>query len=106
MVFICLKSYRYLQLSTFSPILRFHGARGNYYKKEPWLWDAKTESIASNYLRLRHRLIPYIYTEAYNYTKSGTPLIQPFYYNYMWVYDDATYRNVNAINHILHLCRM
>ncbi len=84
---------RYLQLGVFSPILRFHGARGPYYKREPWLWDAQTENIAADYLRLRHRLIPYLYTEAYNYTKSGVPLIQPFFYNYMWVYDDELYRN-------------
>ena len=84
---------RYLQLSVFSPILRFHAARGPYYKREPWLWDIKTETIAADYLRLRHRLIPYLYTEAYNYTKSGTPVLQPFYYNYMWTYDDEIYRN-------------
>ena len=95
---------RYVQLSTFGPILRFHGARGRYYKKEPWLWDAKTESIAAEYLRLRHRLIPYIYTEAYNYTKSGTPLIQPFYYNYMWVYDDDLYRNQYYFGSQLLIC--
>ncbi len=95
---------RYLQLSTFSPILRFHGARGVYYKKEPWLWDVETEEIATDYLRLRHRLIPYLYTEAYNYTKSGTPLIQPFYYNYMWCYDDATYRNQYYFGSQLLVC--
>lgn len=95
---------RYLQLSTFGPILRFHGARGRYYKKEPWLWDAKTENIAADYLRLRHRLIPYLYTEAYNYTKSGTPLIQPFYYNYMWVYDDELYRNQYYLGSQLLVC--
>ena len=95
---------RYIQLSTFGPILRFHGARGRYYKKEPWLWDAKTESIATEYLRLRHRLIPYLYTEAYNYTKSGTPLIQPFYYNYMWVYDDDLYRNQYYLGSQLLVC--
>lgn len=95
---------RYVQLSTFGPILRFHGARGHYYKKEPWLWDAKTENIAADYLRLRHRLIPYLYTEAYNYTKSGTPLIQPFYYNYMWVYDDPLYRNQYYLGSQLLVC--
>jgi len=95
---------RYLQLSTFSPILRFHGARGPYYKKEPWLWDAKTESIASNYLRLRHRLIPYLYTEAYNYTKTGTTLVQPFYYNYLWVYDDDIYKNQYYFGSQLLVC--
>ena len=95
---------RYVQLSTFGPILRFHGARGKYYKKEPWLWDAKTENITAEYLRLRHRLIPYLYTEAYNYTKYGTPLIQPFYYNYMWVYDDDLYRNQYYLGSQLLVC--
>ena len=95
---------RYVQLSTFGPILRFHGARGHYYKKEPWLWDAKIENIAAEYLRLRHRLIPYLYTEAYNYTKSGIPLIQPFYYNYMWVYDDSLYRNQYYLGSQLLVC--
>lgn len=95
---------RYIQLSTFGPILRFHGARGRFYKKEPWLWDAKTENIAADYLRLRHRLIPYLYTEAYNYTKSGTPLIQPFYYNYLWVYDDSLYRNQYYLGSQLLVC--
>ena len=95
---------RYLQLSVFSPILRFHGARGPYYKKEPWLWDVKTESIAAEYLRLRHRLIPYLYTEAYNYTKAGTTLIQPFYYNYMWTYDDELYRNQYYFGSQLLVC--
>lgn len=95
---------RYVQLSTFSPILRFHGARGPYYKKEPWLWDVKTERIAIDYLRLRHRLIPYLYTEAYNYTRAGTPLIQPFYYNYMWTYDDVLYRNQYYFGSQLLVC--
>ena len=95
---------RYLQLSVFSPILRFHGARGQYYKREPWLWDVKTENIAADYLRLRHRLIPYLYTEAYNYTKSGTPVIQPFYYNYMWTYDDDLYKNQYYFGSQLLIC--
>ncbi len=95
---------RYLQLSVFSPILRFHGARGPYYKKEPWLWDFETQNIAADYLRLRHRLIPYLYTESYNYTKSGTPLIQPFYYNYMWTYDDELYKNQYYFGSQLLVC--
>ena len=95
---------RYLQLSVFSPILRFHAARGPYYKKEPWLWDFETQNIAADYLRLRHRLIPYLYTESYNYTKSGTPLIQPFYYNYMWTYDDELYKNQYYFGSQLLVC--
>lgn len=95
---------RFLELSVFSPILRFHGARGLYYKKEPWVWDFETQNIAADYLRLRHRLIPYLYTESYNYTKSGTPLIQPFYYNYMWTYDDSLYKNQYYFGSQLLVC--
>ena len=95
---------RYVQLSTFSPIMRFHSARGRYYKREPWLWDAKTKKIVGDYMRLRHRLIPYLYTEAYNYTKSGTPVLQPFYYNYMWVYDDPLFKNQYYFGSQLIVC--
>ncbi|MBE6140536.1 MAG: DUF5110 domain-containing protein [Firmicutes bacterium] len=84
---------RYVQFSTFSPIFRFSAKRGAYYKREPWLWDVKTLTIAREYCWLRHRLIPYIYTEAYNYAKNGLPLIQPLYYNYPEVYDEPAYRN-------------
>ncbi len=84
---------RYVQLGVFSPILRFHAARGNYYKKEPWLWDIKTQHIVTDYLQLRHRLIPYLYTEANLYHCNGTPIVRPFYYDYPWAYDDDNFKN-------------
>ena len=84
---------RSLQLGVFSPILRFNTAKGHYYKREPWKWDIVTSSIASDYLRLRHRLIPYIYSEAYRYHKNGNLLIQPFYYYNIKLYDDPNYVN-------------
>ena len=84
---------RSVELGCFSPILRFHAEGGHFYKKEPWAWEAKTTNIVADYLRLRHRLIPYLYTEAYNYSKVGIPIIQPFYYNYPWCYDDELYKN-------------
>ncbi len=95
---------RQVQLGCFSPILRFHGARGPYYKKEPWVWEAKTTNIAADYLRLRHRLIPYLYTEAYNYSRVGIPIIQPFYYNYPWCYDDELYKNQYYFGSQLLVC--
>lgn len=84
---------RYIELSVFGPILRFHAPKGRYYRKEPWRWNVKTLKIATDYLQLRHRLIPYIYTEAYKYSTKGTPLIRPFYYQYPWVYDDEHFKN-------------
>lgn len=84
---------RYIQFSTFSPIFRFSSKRGPYYKREPWLWDYKTYNITKYYTQLRHKLIPYIYSEGYNYSKNGLPLIQPLYYNYPETFDEPNYRN-------------
>ncbi|MDD4035727.1 MAG: glycoside hydrolase family 31 protein [Bacilli bacterium] len=84
---------RSVQLGTFSPILRFHSIKGKYYKREPWMWGVQTLEIVNDYLKLRHSLIPYLYTEAYNYHKLGTPLVQPIYYKYPETYDDPVYKN-------------
>ena len=84
---------RSIQLGVFSPILRFNTVRGLYFKREPWKWDVVTNSIASDCLRLRHKLIPYIYSECYEYHKNGRLLIQPFYYYNLKFYDDENYSN-------------
>jgi alpha-glucosidase (family GH31 glycosyl hydrolase) len=84
---------RYVQLGVFSPILRFHSQKGKYYKRAPWLWDVKTLEIVRKYLNLRHRLIPYLYSEGYVYHKVGMPIIQPLYYKYPHIYDNVLYKN-------------
>ena len=84
---------RYVQLGTFSPIFRIHVDRGKYYKREPWLWDVQTYEIIKDYMHLRHRLIPYLYNEAYKYHRIGTPLVQPLYYKFPQIYDDSLYKN-------------
>ncbi len=84
---------RFVQLGCFSPILRLSSAASHYYKREPWLWDAQTHAVAGDYLRLRHRLIPYLYSEAYKYYKTGLPIIQPVYYRYPELYDEPLYKN-------------
>lgn len=84
---------RYAQLACFSPIFRFASKGGHYYKREPWRWDVKTLNIVRDYCVLRHRLIPYLYGEAYKYHKTGLPLIQPLYYLNPVIYDEVAYRN-------------
>ena len=83
---------RYVQFGTYSPILRLSSSKGKYYKREPWKWDAKTFKIVHDYLRLRHRLIPYLYSEAKKYSSFGSPLIQPLYYRYPDTYDEPRYK--------------
>ena len=84
---------RFIQLATFSPILRLGSDSGKYYKREPWKWGLKTKEITTDYLNLRHKLIPYLYTESYKYFKYGKPLIEPIYYRYPSTYDDLLYKD-------------
>ena len=84
---------RFVQLGVFSPIIKLSSEGGKYYKREPWVWGIKTSKITTDYLNLRYRLIPYIYTEAYKYYKFGKPMIEPIYYRYPKIYDDALYRD-------------
>lgn len=84
---------RFVQLGTFSPILKFGVEKGKYYKREPWRWDIKTYTIVKDYLQLRHKLIPYIYSEAYKYHKFGKALVKPIYFTNPELYDDVLYRN-------------
>lgn len=84
---------RFVQLGTYSPIFRFSSKEGHYYKREPWKWDVKTLKIVRDYTNVRHKLIPYLYSEAYKYSKTGLPLLQPLYYRYPELYDEPTYKN-------------
>ena len=84
---------RYVQLGTFSPIFRFSAKGGRFYKREPWKWDFQTMNIVRYYCQLRQRLIPYLYSEAYKYSKIGLPIIQPLYYQYPEIYDEMDYVN-------------
>ena len=84
---------RFVQLGVFSPIFRLGSDSGKYYKREPWKWGLKTNQIVTNYLNLRYKLIPYIYTESYKYFKYGKPLLEPIYYRYPLFYDDLIYKD-------------
>ncbi len=84
---------RFVQLGAYSPIFRFSSKGGHYYKREPWRWDVKTLKIVKDYTNLRHKLIPYLYSESYKYSKTGLPLLQPLYYRYPELYDEPTYKN-------------
>ena len=84
---------RYAQFSTFSPIFRFSARRGAYYKREPWRWDYNTYNIVKDYCKLRHKLIPYIYTENYKYHSTYLPIVQPLYYYYPELVDEPNYKN-------------
>lgn len=61
---------RWFQHGAFSPIFRAHGTS---CAREPWQFGEESEAIQARYLRLRYRLLPYIYSEADRITsQNGT----------------------------------
>lgn len=69
---------RWLQFGVFSPVNRLH-SNNKSLSKEPWNYP-QAESIAEDFLRLRHRLLPYLYSANVRTAKEGVPLISPLYY--------------------------
>ena len=73
-------STRWLQFGVFSPIMRLHSSNSMFTGKEPWKYNKISENIMKRYLKLRHELIPYLYTMNYHASHDGQPLIRPMYY--------------------------
>lgn len=69
---------RWLQFGVFSPINRLHSSNKGM-SKEPWNYP-QVENIAEDFLRLRHRLLPYLYTANVHTATEGVPLVCPTYY--------------------------
>lgn len=73
---------RFLQFGVFSPINRMHSTSCLTFTKEPWAYMGGTGLIAEEFLRLRHRMIPFLYSASYENTDNGLALIEPMYYAY------------------------
>ena len=50
--------------------------------REPWFYSSETCRWMKRYLRLRHSLLPYLYTMNVATHEQGLPLVQPLYYHY------------------------
>lgn len=75
-------STRWLQYGVFSPIMRLHSTMSIFNGKEPWRYSVEAEQVMKRYLRLRHQLVPYIYTMNARNHFEGLPLVSPMYYEH------------------------
>lgn len=73
---------RFIQLGVFSPINRLHCCDFETMTKEPWVYGSGAGKIAEEFLRLRHRMIPYLYTQSYRLHRDGIAPIEPVYYRF------------------------
>lgn len=53
---------RWVQFGVFSPINRLHSSKSEFMGKEPWRYPMEIGAVMTDFLRLRHSLIPYLYT--------------------------------------------
>ncbi|MFT4071224.1 MAG: glycoside hydrolase family 31 protein [Dysgonamonadaceae bacterium] len=65
---------RWYQWGAFCPIFRMHGYMT---ETEPWKYGSKVEDNMRKMLNLRYRLMPYIYSEAWQVTRNGSTLMRP-----------------------------
>ena len=73
---------RSVQFGVFSPINRLHCTVTPYMTKEPGFYMNGTGLIAEEFLRLRHKMIPFIYSASIDTTEKGLALMEPMYYEY------------------------
>lgn len=84
---------RWIQYGVFSPIMRLHSSNEKFNGKEPWRYNDLTHKIMNDFLRLRHQLIPYLYTMNYIAHNYDVPLVRPMYYYHSE--EDQAYNNDN-----------
>ena len=65
---------RWYQWGAMSPIFRMHGYQT---ETEPWKYGQKVEDNMRKMLNLRYRLLPYIYSQAWQVTKNGSTMMRP-----------------------------
>lgn len=73
---------RWLQFGVFSPIIRLHSTSSDLLGKEPWNFGWEAETLGTEFMRLRHSLIPYIYSMNHRSYNDGRALCEPMYYTY------------------------
>ncbi len=71
---------RWVQFGVFSPIFRLHSTNSPFTGREPWKYNKRAELVISSFMRLRHRLFPYLYTMNRRAHAELLPLMRPMYH--------------------------
>lgn len=84
---------RWFQMAAFTPFFRNHAAKGTA-RSEPWVFGEPALSICREFLRLRRRLLPYLYTLGWEASQTGAPLMRPVWWRQpeervLWDIEDA-----------------
>lgn len=78
---------RWFQWGALNPIFRIHGYKT---ETEPWKFGEAVESNMRKAMNLRYRLLPYIYSEAWQVSSKGSTMMRPLVMDF---YNDTTALN-------------
>ncbi|HTG17158.1 MAG TPA: glycoside hydrolase family 31 protein, partial [Blastocatellia bacterium] len=72
---------RWYQVGFLTPMCRNH-MQIDSYDHEPWRFGKYYEDIIRKYLKLRYRLLPFLYTTLEEAARTGVPVFRPLLLNY------------------------
>jgi alpha-glucosidase len=79
---------RWTEFGVFQPFCRNHTAIGTR-RQEPWAFGEPYESVCREMIKLRQRLLPYLYTLFEECHRTGAPILRPLLFEYPE--DETTY---------------
>ncbi|MDQ3784946.1 MAG: DUF5110 domain-containing protein, partial [Actinomycetota bacterium] len=79
---------RWTELGVFQPFCRNHNAKG-FRPQEPWSFGEPFESVCRKMIKLRQRLLPYLYSAFEECHRAGAPILRPLLFEYPS--DETTY---------------
>ncbi len=83
---------RWIEFGAFTPIFRVHGTKDE--KRQPWRYGPVAEAAATRAIRLRYKLIPYIYAYQHAAHVHGVGLVRPLTFD--WPDDPKVRDDVGA----------
>lgn len=72
---------RWMQVGILYPLMRAHSALSTA-QHEPWVFGERVESICREYIQLRYRLLPYLYSLFWQAATTGAPILRPLVYEF------------------------
>ncbi len=84
--------------------MRLHSTAIELLGKEPWKYRKDVYVFAKEWLNLRHKMIPYLFTMDYRTHKEGIALCEPMYYSYPEHQNAYNFKNQYMFGSELMVC--
>jgi alpha-glucosidase len=82
---------RWMQYGALTPFFRNHSELGNV-DQYAWAWGDVVQGIVRDAIRLRYRLLPYLYAAFVRAAETGEPVQRPLVFDFQ---DDGTVRDID-----------